>query len=303
VNIPVNTPVNGPARPSDSVIVRFDDVSLHFDSTCALDHVSFEMRAGETNVVFGAAGSGKTMLLKVAVGLVRHDSGHVFLFGQDITHLKEQDLFDLRARVGILFQEGGLFDSLTIADNVGYPLLNQRILKHPAANGSRSSEDTSTGYIRSVETRVREALRFVELEHTLEKVPSELSGGMRRRVGIARAVVTEPALLLYDSPTAGLDPITANTIIALILKERDLRNTATIMVTHRYQDGHLMANFRYNPISGAIEPATGSGKDSNRVRTKFVVMKEGRLAFEGTEAEMQASQDSYVRKFLRLGGA
>jgi phospholipid/cholesterol/gamma-HCH transport system ATP-binding protein len=309
VNTSVNSPLNTPVQPADSAIIRFEDVSLSFDSTRALDHVSFEMRAGETNVVFGSAGSGKTMLLKVAVGLVRHDSGRVFLFGQDITGLREQDLFDLRARVGILFQEGGLFDSLTIADNVGYPLLNQRILKHPPANGGGSlggisvSEETSPGYVRTVETRVREALRFVELEDTLEKVPSELSGGMRRRVGIARAVVTEPALLLYDSPTAGLDPITAHTIIALILKERDLRNTATIMVTHRYQDGHLMSNFRYNPNSGEIERATGSGKDPKRVSTKFLVMKDGRLAFQGTEAEMQASQDLYVQKFLRPGGA
>ena len=154
----------------------------------------------------------------------------------------------------------------------------------------------------SVEDRVRESLRFVELEQTLDKFPNELSGGMRRRVGIARAVVAEPALLLYDSPTAGLDPITANTIVALILKERDLRNTATIMVTHRYQDGHLMANFRYNPNSGQIERAGGGG-DLSRVSTKFLVMNEGRLVFEGTEPELQASQDSYVRKFLRVGGA
>ena len=139
-----------------------------------------------------------------------------------------------------------------------------------------------------LDDRVRESLRFVELEQTLDKFPSELSGGMRRRVGIARAVVTEPALLLYDSPTAGLDPITANTIIALILKERDLRNTATIMVTHRYQDGHLMANFRYNPNSGKIEPAPEQPWTQG---TRFFVMKEGRLVFEGSEAELQASTD------------
>ena len=287
---------SGTAHGTESTIIRFEDVSLQFGSTCALDHVSFEVHAGQTCVVFGTAGSGKTMLLKVAVGLVRHDSGRVVLFDHDITGLKEQDLFDIRARVGILFQEGGLFDSLTIAENVAYPLLNQRTLQQQRgqANGG--------GTANTVEDRVREALRFVELENTLEKFPSELSGGMRRRVGIARAVVTQPALLLYDSPTAGLDPITAHTIIALILKERDLRNTATIMVTHRYQDGHLMANFRYNPNSGAIERVAG-GKDSNNVSTKFLVMKEGRLAFEGTEAELQASQDPYVRKFLRLGGA
>ena len=284
--------------PSDSIILRFEDVSLHFDATVALDHVSFEIHPGETRVVLGAAGSGKTMLLKVAVGLVRPDSGNVLLFGHEITHLREQDLLDMRARVGILFQEGGLFDSLTVAENVAYPLINHRVLRNVAAAGGSNG----SGTVRSVEDRVRESLRFVELEQTLDKFPNELSGGMRRRVGIARAVVSEPALLLYDSPTAGLDPITANTIVALILKERDLRNTATIMVTHRYQDGHLMANFRYNPNSGQVERA-GGGKDDSQVSTKFLVMNEGRLVFEGTEPELQASQDSYVRKFLRVGGA
>ena len=282
--------------PGDSTILRFEDVSLHFDATVALDHVSFEMQPGQTYVVFGAAGSGKTMLLKVAVGLVRPDSGKVWLFGQEITSLREQDLFDMRARVGILFQEGGLFDSLTVAENVAYPLMNQRVLQHAVAGGSTGNS------ARPVEDRVRESLRFVELEQTLDKFPNELSGGMRRRVGIARAVVSEPALLLYDSPTAGLDPITANTIVALILKERDQRNTATIMVTHRYQDGHLMANFRYNPNSGQIERAGGGG-DLSQVSTKFLVMNGGRLVFEGTEPELQASQDAYVRKFLRVGGA
>jgi phospholipid/cholesterol/gamma-HCH transport system ATP-binding protein len=279
----------------DSTILRFDDVSLHFDAAVALDHVSFETNPGQTCVVFGAAGSGKTMLLKVAVGLVKPDSGKVWLFGQEITQLREQDLFDMRARVGILFQEGGLFDSLTVAENVAYPLINHRVLRQATA-------ESGNGAPRSVEDRVRESLRFVELEQTLDKFPAELSGGMRRRVGIARAVVSEPALLLYDSPTAGLDPITANTIVALILKERDLRNTATIMVTHRYQDGHLMANFRYNPNSGQIERA-GSGGDVSQVSTKFLVMDGGRLVFEGAEAELQASQDPYVRKFLRVGGA
>jgi phospholipid/cholesterol/gamma-HCH transport system ATP-binding protein len=283
--------------PGDSTILRFEDVSLHFDATVALDHVSFDMHPGQTYVVFGAAGSGKTVLLKVAVGLVRPNSGKVWLFGEEITHHREQDLFDMRARVGILFQEGGLFDSLTVAENVAYPLINHRVLRNVAPAGGSNGNSA-----RSVDDRVRESLRFVELEQTVDKFPNELSGGMRRRVGIARAVVSEPALLLYDSPTAGLDPITANTIIALILKERDLRNTATIMVTHRYQDGHLMANFRYNPNSGQVERAGGGG-DVSQVSTKFLVMNEGRLVFEGTEPELQASQDSYVRKFLRVGGA
>jgi phospholipid/cholesterol/gamma-HCH transport system ATP-binding protein len=283
--------------PGDSTVVRFRDVSLSFGRTPALAHVSFEIKAGETRVVLGAAGSGKTMLLKTTVGLVKPDSGRIYLFGQDVTDLKESELFDIRAKVGILFQEGGLFDSLTIEENVAYPLLNQHALHQ---NGTGPAED--------VDNRVREALRFVELENTLEKFPNELSGGMRRRVGIARAVVTRPALVLYDSPTAGLDPITANTIISVILKERDLRNTASIMVTHRYQDGHLMANFRYNPSNGQIEPAPrtvreGIPAEVSQVTTKFLVMQEGRLVFEGSETELRASADPYIQKFARAGTA
>jgi phospholipid/cholesterol/gamma-HCH transport system ATP-binding protein len=293
-------PTTAQANTHETAVIRFEDVSLHFGDTPALDHLSLELHAGQTYVVFGAAGSGKTSLLKVAAGLVKPDSGRVYLFGQDITGWKEQQLFDVRARIGILFQEGGLFDSLNIAENVAYPLLNQPLLQEGTAHGNGSGRPP-----RSVDERVREALRFVELEATLEKFPSELSGGMRRRVGIARAIVAEPALMLYDSPTAGLDPITANTIVSLIIRGRDLRNTATFMVTHRYQDGHLMANFRYNPNSGRIEATAGGDSDSasSSMNTRFLVMNQGRIAFEGHEAELQASTDDYVRKFLRIGGA
>ena len=275
---------------SVTAALRFEDVCLRFGDVVALDHVSFSVEPGQTRVIFGAAGSGKTQILKIAVGLVRPDSGRVFLFDTEITHLKESALFDIRARVGILFQEGGLFDSMNIAENVAYPLINQRVLQSLTGKGGKS-----------VDERVSDALRFVELEHTLAKFPNELSGGMRRRVGIARAVVTEPALVLYDSPTAGLDPITANTIITLLLKERDMRNTASLMVTHRYQDGHLMANFRYNPTSGQLDAAASSA--AAHFTTKFWVMNEGKLVFEGTESELQASQDAYVRRFLRPGAA
>src|ERR1035437_8726146 len=237
-----------------SEVLRFDDVSLHFDATPALDHVSFAMNAGETRVVFGAAGSGKTMILKTALGLQKADSGRVILFGEDVTGFKESAMYPIRSKVGILFQEGGLFDSLTIAENVAYPLLNQQARRN--GDGPMSME--------LVDAKVLQTLNFVELGNTLEKFPSELSGGMRRRVGIARAVVTEPPLVLYDSPTAGLDPITANLIIHLLIKERDSRNTAAILVTHRYQDGHLMANFRYNPDSGQIEPALVGGGVKNK---------------------------------------
>jgi phospholipid/cholesterol/gamma-HCH transport system ATP-binding protein len=274
-----------PRPPLTDCLLRFEKVSLRFDEIVALDSVSFELRAGDSRVVLGAAGSGKTTLLKAAIGLIRPDSGHIYLFGQEITGLKESQLFHIRAGVGVLFQEGGLFDSITVEENVAYPLLNR-------------TPNPET--LEEAEPRVKEALRFVELEQTLEQYPSELSGGMRRRVGIARAVVSEPPLVLYDSPTAGLDPITANTIMALIAKERDSKNTANLIVTQRYQDGQLMANFRYNRSSGHLEPVSsnGGGNGSNPTRTIFMVMKDGRVVFEGSQHELEAFQDDYVQKFV-----
>jgi len=272
--------------PGTGELLRFENVTICFDELVAVDDVSFSMGAGETRVILGAAGSGKTTLLKAAIGLIHVDSGHVFLLGRDITDMDERQLFDIRAEVGVLFQEGGLFDSITIAENVAYPLVNSRI--HPQTADQ-------------VEGKVEDALRFVELGHTLDKYPSELSGGMRRRVGIARAVITEPPLVLYDSPTAGLDPITANTIMALIAKERDSLNAANLIVTQRYQDGQLMANFRYNRTDGRLEPVFANGaphNGSNPTHTIFMVMKEGHLIFEGTQAELEASSDPYITKFV-----
>jgi phospholipid/cholesterol/gamma-HCH transport system ATP-binding protein len=266
----------------NDVVLRFEDVSVVFDDVTALDGLSFEVRPAETKVILGAAGSGKTTMLKTAIGLVRPDRGRVFLFGQDITRMDERKLFQLRGKVGVLFQEGGLFDSLTVADNVAYPLVNQPAIK------------TAPNQVRP---KVESVLSVVELEHTMDKFPSELSGGMRRRVGIARAVVTEPPLVLYDSPTAGRDPITANTIMALIVKERDMLNAANLIVTHRYQDGQLMANFRYNRGSGRLDPVSGNGSRRD-TGTQFMVLNEGRLIFEGSLAELESSKDQYVSKFV-----
>jgi phospholipid/cholesterol/gamma-HCH transport system ATP-binding protein len=269
------------------VLLKVENISVRFDDLVALEGISFEMHAGETRVVLGAAGSGKTTLLKAALGLIKPDTGRVYLFGQDITDLEERQLFEIRSRIGVLFQEGGLFDSITVAENVAYPLLNRRVHTIP---------------MDQIDAKVEDALRFVELQHTLNRYPAELSGGMRRRVGIARAVVSEPPLVLYDSPTAGLDPITANTIMALIAKERDSNNTANLIVTQRYQDGQLMANFRYNRTHGQLEPVSKNGagnhEDSNPTRTTFMVMKEGRLIFEGLQAELEASSDPYISKFV-----
>jgi phospholipid/cholesterol/gamma-HCH transport system ATP-binding protein len=269
---------------ADTTVLRLEDVTVRFEETTALDRVNLTLAAGDTCIVLGAAGSGKTVMLKTALGLIMPDHGRVILFGHDISRLDADELRALRSHMGILFQEGGLFDSLTIEENVAYPLENQKADRPPPAE---------------IAARVREALRFVELEHTLDKVPSELSGGMRRRVGIARAVVTQPRLVLYDSPTAGLDPITANTIMALIAKERDLRNTATLLATHRYQDGHLLANYRYNAKIERLEPVNGDGSAA-AARTRFVVLGEGRVAFEGSQRELESTKDSYVAKFARF---
>jgi phospholipid/cholesterol/gamma-HCH transport system ATP-binding protein len=271
--------------PSDaqSPVLRFDHVSVSFDDVPALVDVSFQAGQGESRIILGAAGSGKSVLLKTALGLQRPDSGAVSIFGQDITNMPERALFEVRSKIGMLFQESALFDSLNIEENVAYPLLNQ-----PSIHCAKSD----------VRSRVEEALKFVELDGTLEKFPSELSGGMRRRAAIARAVVPGPPLLLYDSPTAGLDPITANTIMALIVKERDLNKTTTVLVTYRYQDGNLVANFRYNPDNGRLERL--EKKDGRaEPRTIFIVLREGRLVFEGPQEELEASQDPYVAKFVK----
>jgi phospholipid/cholesterol/gamma-HCH transport system ATP-binding protein len=262
-------------------ILKFDQVTVEFDNEPALRDVSFEAFEGESRVILGAAGSGKTVLLKAALGLVQPSRGKVFAFGKDLTTMKEQELFAIRSRMGMLFQESALFDSLTIEENVAYPLENQKSIECP--------ED-------QVVKRVTEALEFVELGRTLKKFPSELSGGMRRCAAIARAVVTEPPLVLYDSPTAGLDPITAHTIIALLIKERDMSHTTTLMVTHRYQDGNLIANFRYNSEQGGIEPVHHGERGA---RTTFMVLKEGRLVFEGEQDSLESSKDSYVCKFVK----
>jgi phospholipid/cholesterol/gamma-HCH transport system ATP-binding protein len=263
-------------------ILRFEHVNVSFEGVEALRDLTFEAREGESRVILGAAGSGKTVLLKTALGLVRPDSGKVFVFGRDISGMREQELFGIRSRIGMLFQESALFDSMSIEDNVAYPLLNQKAIHCPPDQ---------------VRARVVQALDFVELGRTLAKFPSELSGGMRRRAAIARAVVTEPPLVLYDSPTAGLDPITAHTIIALLIKERDISQTTTLMVTHRYQDGNLIANFRYNSKQGVLEPA--SHVDGLAARTTFMVLKEGRLIFEGDQDLLEASQDVYISKFVK----
>jgi len=195
--------------------IIFEDVSIGFDGLAVLDSVSFELKRGETKAVLGVAGSGKSTILKICLGLIKPDRGHVYVLGHDVTTMSEEALFDLRNKVGIVFQESALFDSLTVRDNVAFRLMEEKL---PEAE---------------IEKKVREALSFVEMEEAIDKLPSELSGGMRRRVGIARAIITQPEVLLYDSPTGGLDPITSTTIIELIMKQRDVYKTSALLVSHR----------------------------------------------------------------------
>jgi phospholipid/cholesterol/gamma-HCH transport system ATP-binding protein len=272
----------------ETCILALSHVNLRYDDLWALRDVCLSLSPGDTRVIYGAAGSGKTTLLKSVLGLVPVDSGEIRLFGQEVTTMRESELFALRSQAGIVFQEGGLFDSLTVGENIGYPLLNQQ---------SRSDGAAQTPDPAEVERRVRDVLRFVELEQTYDKFPSELSGGMRRRVGIARAIVTEPPLVLYDSPTAGLDPITANNIMALIAKERDVRNSASIIVTHRYQDGDIMAEFCYDQSSQELAHITEADK-RRKNRTRFLVMRNGEIAFSGTREQLGAATDEYVRRFV-----
>lgn len=276
---------------TDVPVLELENVSLRFGEKWALKHVSLKLNPGETRIIFGEAGSGKTSLLKAVVGLIEVDEGVIRLFGYDVRAMKEQDLFALRSSAGFLFQEGGLFDSLTVGENVEYPLLN-RVVR----------DDGTTQTFDDPDGKVREALRFVELEQTFDKFPSEISGGMRRRVGIARATVTEPPLVLYDSPTAGLDPITANTIMALVAKERDVRNSASLIVTHRYQDGEIMADFQYDEEQQELVGMDTCKDERKRRRTKFIVMKSGEIVFFGTREELEKSSDSYINRFVRHEG-
>ncbi len=261
--------------------IVFERVSLRFEDHQVLRDVSFQLERGETKIVIGASGVGKSVLLKLTLGLLQPDSGRIIVFGQDITGLDEEDLFPIRQRIGMVFQEGALFDSLTVAENVGYVFGRMPEVRPEEAD-----------------RRVREALCFVELEHTLDMLPGALSGGMRRRVAIARAIVGEPELVLLDSPTAGLDPITAQRIVSLVIKQRDVRAVSSLLVTHRLQDAYQMASLRYDGAKGRFVPMSTGNGDGAEVKTRFLLMREGEVAFHGSLQEITAREDPYIRKFL-----
>lgn len=260
-----------------STVVEFDNVSIKFDLKPVLEDISFKVLSGETRIILGPAGGGKSVLMKLTNGLLRPDSGTIRVFGDDITSMPERDLYKMRARIGMVFQESALFDSLSVEDNVAYRLHEEHVPEEEA------------------HTRVVEALKFVELEQAIQKFPPELSGGMRRRVSIARAIISKPDLILYDSPTGGLDPITSTTIIELVMKQRDVSHTTSLMITHRLQDAFTLAMNRFNPETGKMQPIPNGGVDES---TKFLVLNEGKVVFDGTTHELVSSTDPWLRAYL-----
>jgi phospholipid/cholesterol/gamma-HCH transport system ATP-binding protein len=270
--------------PTDSgPAIQFEDVRIGFDEGDVFRGVSFRVQPRETMILLGETGTGKTLTLKLAAGLFPPSEGVVRVLGQEISSMGEQDLLDFRRKVGFVFQEGALFDSLTVADNVAYRLREDRV-----------DED-------EIEPRVLEVLRFVELEHTLELLPSELSGGMRRRVSIARALVNRPPIVLYDSPTAGLDPVTSQTIITLILRLRDVYGVTALLATHRLQDGFALANFHFDAEAKRVVPNAQNGNAASAAktaRTRFLVYRDGGIYFEGEPEEIVNSKDPYLQRFL-----
>ena len=262
-----------------TITVEFENVYMAFEDKQVLDGISFQLRRGETKAIFGVAGSGKSTILKLALGLMKPDSGRILVLGEEITRMREDELFELRRRVGIVFQESALFDSLTVRENVAFRLLEE---------GDVSEEE--------IEERVREALSFVELEHTVKMYPSELSGGMRRRVAIARTIISHPEVLLYDSPTGGLDPVTSNTIIELLVKQRDVYKTSALLVTHRLQDAFTMATHYFDRGENKMEALPHGSSPS--VPMCFLILRDGHIIFDGDLKQLRENRDEYIREYI-----
>ena len=265
---------------NDGPVVEFKDVTISFDVKPVLKNISFSVERGQTLILLGPAGCGKSVLLKLANGLIKPDSGSIRIFGREITTMPETELYKLRAHIGMVFQESALFDSIDVEDNVAYRLHEERVAEDEAHK------------------RVVEALKFVELEQAIDKFPSELSGGMRRRVSIARAIISNPDLILYDSPTGGLDPITSTTIIELVMKQRDVSHTTSIIVTHRLQDAFVLATHRYDAKAGMVELPKEGGHQTTDESTKFLMLNDGGVVFHGTTHELVNSTDPWIKEYL-----
>jgi phospholipid/cholesterol/gamma-HCH transport system ATP-binding protein len=261
--------------------IEFREVRLAFDDRTILDGLSFKVMKGETKIILGGSGCGKSTTIKLVLGLLKPDSGQILVDGEDITHYSEEEMMRVRKKIGMIFQEGALFDSLSVYDNVAFKLHEQGVPEE------------------EVEPEVRRMLRFVNLEDAIDKLPIELSGGMRRRVGIARALVGDPKIVMFDEPTAGLDPPTARTICELAMKLRDLEDVSSIFVTHE------MNNLEYLSSEYAVVNDEGEvifEKEGERlclINTKVLMMREGQIIFSGTDETLTKSEDPYIHKFLR----
>ena len=261
--------------------IEFRDVVLFFDDRTILNKLSFTVMKGETKIILGGSGGGKSTIIKLVLGLLKPDAGRIFVDGEDITDYTEAQMMSVRKNIGMVFQEGALFDSLSVYDNVAYRLHEQAV-----------PED-------QVEPEVRRMLRFVNLEDAIDKMPSELSGGMRRRVGIARALIGDPKIVLFDEPTAGLDPPTARTICELAMKLRDLEDVSSIFVTHE------MNNVEYLCSEYAVVNEEGEvvfereGERLCLINSKVMMIREGIIIFSGTDETLRKAEDPYIQKFLR----
>jgi phospholipid/cholesterol/gamma-HCH transport system ATP-binding protein len=262
--------------------IEFRDVSLAFDDQVILDGVSFSVRRGETKIVLGGSGTGKSTLINLVLGLIKPDAGRILVDGADVTALDDMDLMQVRKRIGMVFQEGALFDSLSVYDNVAYRL-------HEAGLDEAEVAD-----------EVERMLRFVNLEDAIDKMPAELSGGMRRRVGIARALVGDPDVVLFDEPTAGLDPPTSRTICELAIKLRDIEDVSSMFVTHEMSNlDYLTGEYAVLNESGEVEYRL-DGAAWSLLNTEIMMLREGKIIFSGREDELRHSDDEYIRSFLRI---
>jgi phospholipid/cholesterol/gamma-HCH transport system ATP-binding protein len=260
-------------------VVMLDRVSLAFDDKVILKEVSFTLITGHTKILLGASGAGKSLTLKIILGLLKADRGTVWVNGERVDRLAEEDLMAMRADVGMVFQEGALFDSLTVRENVGYRLY----------------EETDQP-LDQIGQRVAEVLGFIGLGDFIDRMPSELSGGQRRRVAIARAMASKPRILLYDEPTTGLDPITATTVDDEIIKLRDLESVSSILVTHQLRDAFYVATHTAVRENGTIKIVRAdAGKER---QAEFLMLSDGLLCFEGDADALRASQDPYLQTFL-----
>jgi len=261
--------------------IEFRNVTIEFDDRKVLNNLSFKVMKGETKIILGGSGCGKSTTIKLVLGLLKPDSGQILVDGEDVTNYSEVQMMNVRKKIGMIFQEGALFDSLSVYENVAFKLQEQGVPEE------------------EVEGEVRRMLRFVNLEDAIDKMPSELSGGMRRRVGIARALVGDPKIVMFDEPTAGLDPPTARTICELAMKLRDLEDVSSIFVTHEMNNLDYLCS-EYAVVNEAGEVIfEKEGEKLCLINSKVLMMRDGEVIFSGTDESLRRAEDTYIQKFLR----